>query len=396
MKKPFFNSPPEEGSFFRDPLMSGESTSTEEEAAQPAPGFDGTTEQYPCLICLRGYSPSEFSYRCEVCKSTDVDASKTPPRCRNCNGLSVAVCENPSCDGMPLAPLTIGAMENAIVLVGGRNSGKSVYLAVLLEEMKQVLPKRFGIDVAQPDVRSDETLQKYIREIRIHRRLPAPTVRGGTPRLLHLRLERPAEEGKNTFLNIVLYDPPGEIFDDKSRRYRGLLAAARGVILLVDADQLRLHPSSVDSTLQVVKRDLEEIHSHSALSQVLLAVTLSKFDTFFSNTPRVFSPELLGGHSVASLSQKEMRRSIQASSTELQNVLRDLGAGNLVSLARNHFQAEFFGISSLGQAPLLVYPGPGATSISEKQEMVAAIRPVRVMDPLIWMLEMLGFLSYSS
>ena len=354
--------------------------------------IEGRDTDYPCMACMRAWSVEQLELKCRnpECRAPQIDAESQPPVCVSCSTRATMYC--PDCGGTCLA-LTVEQLRNAIVLVGARHAGKSVYLATLLQEMKRVLPG-FGISVSHPDHESDVAFAAYLSTVVTKRQLPETTFFDRS-HPLHLTLER---DGSRESLSVVLYDPPGEVFEEAERDRRTLIAAARGVILLVDAEQVRFNPGLVDATLQVVKRDMEAVRhrvfgeSDLWASGVRLAVVASKIDTLLEGEQSILSSEILYDRRRVGFELEELRDDRRRVHTAVRQGLLDSQAGNLVRLAENNFITAYFGVSSLGTAPLEIHPGPGA-EWSNTKSVVAMLRPTRVMDPLLWLLDEFGILS---
>ena len=362
------------------------------------PVVEGPPDARPCLDCAQAWPVEQLTLGCtnDTCENRSPDISKDPPVCVGCGSLAEYFC--PTCKN-PISPLTVEQLRNAVILVGARNSGKSVYLATLLQEMKRLLP-RFGISVSHPDHVSDRAFAACQSEVVVQRRLPGPTV-FNKAKPLHVRLERRRSKSADApidAISLVLYDPPGEIFEEEARTRRGLVSAARGVILLVDAAVAYKAPADTDSALQVTKRDMEAVrkahldHRGLRTAGIKLAVTLSKIDVIMRRERRLIDPGVFYDRRSREFSLNELRQDRDKVDAQVRKALESLEAGNLVQLAENHFDTKYFGVSSLGTAPLKVKAGPGA-DWTEQQELIATLRPTRVVDPLLWLLDEFNFLD---
>ncbi|MHA4813085.1 TRAFAC clade GTPase domain-containing protein [Streptomyces aculeolatus] len=321
-----------------------------------------------------------------------------------------AVC--PECDGestyriCPVChvelPVQFGMVENRLIaMVGARSSGKTIYMTVLLHEMRHQVGEAFGASLMGSD---DATMRRYSSEYedRLYRdrQMFPPTQTATTnanrvePLVFRFGLRRRGlfgERPQHTVLSF--FDTAGEDFSSResvelNTRY---LTNADGIILLLDPLQLPgardlAAPGTplpgmdgIDPPISLLSRVSSMLLAARGGKSVQvgtpLAVVFSKMDAFWhlleNGSPLRSHAPARGRFEVGdSLSVHE----------EVRRLLKDWDGVPIDQSLENTFaRYRYFGVSSLGRS---------ATADSRVAD--TGIQPYRVADPLLWLLSEFG------
>ncbi|MEX5636346.1 TRAFAC clade GTPase domain-containing protein [Parafrankia sp. FMc2] len=287
-----------------------------------------------------------------------------------------------------------------IALIGASGSGKSVYVGVLVRELRTRVGSDFdGLAVEFVGDSSRSHYDKVFRvplfeegvtlrmtdSIRVNRRLePLLFTLKFTSRQRRLR-------DRLDLAMMVFLDTSGEdvLRAEAMSRLARYLDAAAGIVLVVDPLQMPDVREAVTTTVypQQATRQVDVVERLGALLRqqrglgpdkrldTPLAVLLSKIDTLEAILPDQSSlsrhAEHAGYYDEADglLVDQEVRSWIH----------RWYGEGFVNSVDANFSTSRFFGMSALGTAP----------STDRKVDR-AGIRPRRVEDPLLWLLARFG------
>lgn len=279
-----------------------------------------------------------------------------------------------------------------IAIIGAKESGKSHYIAVLIQQIRQ-LAYMFGWSM---HAMNDETIRLY--ETRFHQPLykrketiratAAADIDAHKPLFYSLRFRNLDET-----ITLVFFDTAGENLDSESRisKVNRYIYNAAGIILLLDPLQLprvraRLPeealPRENSETGLILQRTANVIRTGTGTSpgkkiKIPLALTFSKMDALKpvlgSEAPLYLPSEHRGGVSLADF--KRIDRFVG-------NWVDYLDENGSMHKGLNAFEnISFFGMSALGCNP----------QASQKLDHVP--RPIRVEDPFLWILHQYGLLG---
>jgi hypothetical protein len=286
-----------------------------------------------------------------------------------------------------------------ISVIGGRYVGKSTYLASLLHELEARAYDQLGIRVRREDEHTRGFFtHNYERPLFSERRtltFTAHAARNPEPRLpftftLELPHRNPSGAPKIRSVLLIFYDSPGEQLGDveQMRNFTRSVAHADGLLYLVDPLQLRHVQADRLARGLTVPKDNDGDHVLSRAVTVIrerlgvastalpvhVALALTKQDTIrdllHDQSPLRRPADYRGGFDIA-----EARHVSEDMESWLRKVQPTL-VGQVEGFARR----GFFAVSALG-----CQPGP-------KGEL-AFVEPFRVLDPLLWLLHTLGYLS---
>jgi Double-GTPase 2 len=323
------------------------------------------------------------------------DGRKLSAVCPDC-GWDTAKRVCPECHNE--LPAHFGDIDSAMVgLVGPTTAGKTVYITVLVHELRNRVGEAFGAAV---DPMDDRTIRKYRHEFeaRLYGQgvvLP-PTQLGAAdrnyPLLYRLTSKRRYLWGsRSRSTSLVLFDTAGESFQTRDSvdihvRY---VSAADGLIVMVDPLQIDEIRQRVDGAAQLpVKGDPPDQVLNNVTNQIRasrglradrkistpVAVVLSKVDMLWDQLPEMSPLRRESNH--AGFFDEADRRELH---DEIRALLKRWEGGLLDRhLQHNYDRYSYFGMSSLGAA---------ADSARIDRDLIS---PFRVEDCVLWLLSHVG------
>ncbi|RSM84757.1 hypothetical protein DMH04_19965 [Kibdelosporangium aridum] len=392
-----------------------------------------------CPYCYNRINPGKLHFQCtgraapgrdRCVKSVDQDRQRLtgyaapawptfpPPETRNPLGQRVAQCPDCGVDtgvrACPVChtPLPANFAESRsplIGMVGGKNSGKTVYTTVLVHELRHNVRRRFAADVSfagdqQGDAGSlGNWLKLYERSLFDQNMLFESTAaaRDGlkVPLVLQWRQPKRGKLGRTSHSTTTLsfYDAPGE--DMTTQEFvngQAYLGSADGLIVLLDPfelpgahDRIAVPDAARRETeppLTVLNRITEMLrltHGVKASRRITIpiAVVFSKIDAFYKmlgdDHPLLIKPQ--AGAFYNETAGQDTDEHIRA-------LLTELDADDIDSHLRSHYkQFRYFAVSSLGAEP----------DYRKQQVDEGGVRPFRVDEPLLWLLGMFKIIERS-
>jgi hypothetical protein len=342
-------------------------------------------------------------------------AAKTPdtlaacPRC----GVSTTTRICPACHRR--LPALFGQIPSRMIaLVGAKQSGKTVFMTVLVHELMHRLGEQLHAGIGPADDYTGHEFASYYEALLYGgaQLLPATTPAGArdrTPLVFRLTIGGPETPGRRRGRGrglgrgsparpalLSLFDPAGEdlLSQQSTEQNARYLAAADGIVLLLDPLQMpearklaapgtRLPspPSGTADTPVSVLQNITDLvlrtdrSASDGLISKPLAVAFSKIDAFQQGldptSPLRQSPS--PGPQLDEIDSLSVH-------TEVQRLLGQWDGSLIDRIVRQHYRSHrYFGISALGETPT------PANQVSDR-----GIRPYRVGDPLIWILSRLG------
>jgi hypothetical protein len=352
-----------------------------------------------CPYCWNDTKAKQLLSRCpEQCpQRTFIPASakvcphgKQPSKARYC----------PRCEKM-LEHDYITTKSHIIAMIGSRAAGKSTYVGVLVRELKnRVGPAFNGMST---ELVGDKSRTRY-REVFagplfdkgevVTFTNPVRTQYRLDPLLFMLRFPRRKYLWDQlTAAMMIFYDTSGEdvLKDENIENLVDYLDAASGIVLLIDPlqissvrrginDDVPLPPNSYDQ-VAIVQRLAELLRQRRGMSgdkriDTPLAVAVAKTDAIGAALPANSVVRRPGSHNGVYDDADG-----QYVHDELRATLSGWDDGeDLLNIIANNFSSyRFFGISALG-----------ATPPNHSQVAASGIHPLRVEDPLLWLLGQFG------
>jgi len=331
--------------------------------------------------CGRGDTRTFFPSSAKACPH-----GRQPSKTRFC----------PSCQKM-LEHDYITTKSHIIAMIGSRQSGKSTYVGVLVNELRNRIGPMFNNMCAElvgdrsriryrdvfagPMYGKGETLQATS---------PVRTQYQLDPLLLMLKFPRRRMLREQlTAAMMIFYDTSGEdvLKADNLENLVDYLDAAAGIVLMIDPLQISSvarsvadsvpKPSSSHDQVEIVQRLAELLRTRRGMAadkkiSTPLAVAIGKTDALGSALPANSVVRRPGAHDGAYddadgwFVHDELRATLSGWAD---------GEALLNTVDANFSKNRFFGVSALGVTP----PEQGRISAS-------GIHPLRVEDPLLWLL----------
>ncbi len=291
-----------------------------------------------------------------------------------------------------------------IALVGAKATGKSTYVTVLVNELRHRVGSAYRGALAAMGSDTQRRDKEMAAELYDRLHLPGATPPAALgfnePLLYRLSLPNAGRFGDGTrHTALVFFDAAGEDLGDAAAvdRYTDYLAAADGIILLVDPLQLpavreELPPGEgpplppIETSPQQIAADIAgQLRGHGRRGargrlSTPLAVALTKTDMVRPLLPPQ-SPLLRNARHDGGAFDDADRIAVHE---EVRSLLEGWDGGELHRrLDRDFADISFFGLSALGSPPPATAPADVPKS---------GPQPVRVEDPLLWLLTRRGLL----
>jgi hypothetical protein len=266
--------------------------------------------------------------------------------------------------------------------VGLRGHGKTVYFASLFYVLKESRlpafwqPDFFALSLTDEDLETVHSNAKMLKD----GKLPGSTPMN-FPRPTMLRVAGIPMWQNQRDCTLVFYDTSGEAFERASElvKYARFARQAQMVMLLVSLLDLQDPPHQMQTLLNTYVIGIEDLGGSTRNQDLMVVYT--KADAI---ADRLAIPPwdgvraYLADGSVNSLAQVRgyQRRMYEMSNKLYDFTRKELQSHQFVNLAETSFRSVGFSIvSALGAAP-------------EDGHLSAEVDPLRVLDPIIWMMEM--------
>lgn len=349
-----------------------------------------------CSKCFTQSSEDQWLYTCRrdncASKGNTIKQSETvsgrggAPSCSGC-GEPFASPLCPSC-GFSIYETEPGATSISISIVGAQGCGKSHFLSVLIEQLKQEISKAY--DCALFPLGGDDTISLYDRlyyqPLFVRGQVLESTEQDDVNPLIYSMVFQ-QERGPKT-LDLIFYDACGANFESIAAMssFNRSIYHSGGIIFLIDPSQFPVvgewnathHKEICESDpTSLLSRTVQLIRTGSgqkSLRQKLdvpIAVCLTKLD---SVKPLLDVSSFLQAPSRHISNASFDALDFEACSLEAQSLIESWGGGEITRQVSSQFSERgFFAISSLGGSP-------------SDSGGIHHIAPHRVSDPLLWLL----------
>ena len=261
-------------------------------------------------------------------------------------------------------------------VVGYSGHGKTVYLAALMHAMRVHLTRAWPKFYRQALDQASVDTVKQNSNLLDNGELPESTRRNFPRPSLHLLAEMPKYKTRP----LVIYDPPGEAFEEDLRmeRYASFVTRAKVVLFLISLADLD-DPVAVDMyrLLEIYTLGMGRMKAKTRKQHLVVAYTKADLllERYFMNHPNLVN-HLQSSEINAIRDVRNYLHSIKSISNELVRfTANEVGARDFINLARSQFKNVSFCVTSaLGSPP-------------EKDRLSEAMQPRRVIDPLLCVLE---------
>jgi len=285
-----------------------------------------------------------------------------------------------------------------ISVVGAKNTGKSHFIAVLIDQMRKYVACSFNASFTPINTDHEKRYKNdFYTPLYSSHRLLNSTVSGSTaqrPLIYALTIsDKSFFKRNNTIVYITFFDTAGEDLsnEDTMSTVNKYIGQSSGIIFLLDPMQIQyvrdaIKPDIVNASSGTVIDDLANpadilrrvsnlIRDANNLGDaemipIPIAATFTKIDAL--------EPLLPPGCIVL---EDSPHRSLHAFNqtnsdnihTEIESMLSDWGGWDFPQqLSVNYKKYSYFGLSALGKVP--------------KGQNIDVIRPLRIEDPLLWLL----------
>jgi hypothetical protein len=310
-------------------------------------------------------------------------------------------------------PLIERAENHIIAILGARGSGKSCYIAVTIEALKQAAAieslRMRGVRALSDEV--DRMYRDtYYRYLETHRPLPATQAGTNTssqPLMYETTFQKTSESGAARLVNIILYDVPGETLSNTERAIQELpfLFHASAVIYFAD-------PLAIDSVWEQWKNE-EGIgdRPEAGVADVLatmapalaqargsatfpgpVAIALSKSDLVEGIHPEGGEDYLFAERPTYEEPKGKIRQQeFAAVNNEVVRLLNELAQNTQRKSDLEHLANPLLRVAEW--FPKKMFFAVSATGCRPTKGIYEDFHPRRCLDPLFWILGELGIIE---
>ena len=337
--------------------------------------------------------------------SCDVCHDHTPkPICPHCHN--------------PLPESTLTGTDNIISVVGTRGSGKSHYIAVLIDELRKRVGHSMGAEIRNfvslgsggYDVESlyQETKYRPLYEDQKLLELTRSDVSGVRENdkipLIYIWNYLDHSFGRKKSFTLSFFDAAGEDLQNEEdiATVGGYLRHSKGIIFLADPLQIPSVRAQLEAETGGALTSLAGVESTKTFSSVLanvttlirnargikqgaaidipVAVTFPKFDALLPIASDALTIQQPSPHCAHGAFVEGDQQAVDA---EMRTLLENWGEGALITDIRGNFKdVSFFAVSSLGLG-----------NAPDTDGNVRRPRPHRVEDPLLWLMSRYGLVT---
>ena len=289
-----------------------------------------------------------------------------------------------------------GLRPVTLAVLGAKESGKSNFIAVLVEWIKQSTTEFEWCIWGMNDDTVDRYREDFYKSIFEEKRPVDFTLSGTThsktnrPLLFALSLKRQGWRPPRMIF-LTFYDAAGEDLRATSTmaKVNRYIAGCRGIIYLMDPLQLPAARDLVDTSTRLPSRNANVEDTISKIANFIksvknlpgdqipipFAAAFTKMDVLLPylppDTALRHASKHTGGFHQADFDDVH---------GEMRALLHEWNAHAVTTQVERRFPTHgYFGISALG-----CNPGPG--------DPIREVKPIRILDPLIWHLSLHGFL----
>ena len=321
-------------------------------------------------------------------------------KCHECGSSGIPIC--PNCHSWLPDTFDVGA--SLFGLIGVRNSGKTVLLTVLQNELTNRVGDRFDASIkAKRDAGAiglAEQLKNNFEQLTTTGTLPGQTAAAANtksaPAVYEWKHIGQVEKRKPRATIFSFYDNAGEDMVSRDRQSTlEYLRAVSGVILLLDPfgfDELKGRlgdraAGTTDSPVDVLNALTEVLRAGQTKKDqgkklsMPVAVVLSKIDALYGESPDDINPDSPVKQPSPKMSAYDENDGSRVHSDLEALIVDEWGGKELDRLLRaNYSNYRYFGLSALGTPP------------SDAGRITGALHPHRVAEPLLWLLAGQGFI----
>ena len=346
--------------------------------------FYGKDPEGPDAVVAKQHIIRNSSGLCDICKR--------PVYTRVC-----PICHN---------NIPPGAEEdgnNIFVILGPRGAGKSHYIAVLINQLKNYVSSEFdGVLHAANDSTTLRYRDMYYRRLFEEKRKLLPTKsfdisnESREPLIYYLRL---FDEERPKVYTFAFFDTAGEDLTSSGKisslSMDAFITNAAGIVYLVDPLQVKYinnrinvenKPSVGPDVSDILNNICQTIRGNKKIRSkdkidIPLAVCLTKCDVLMKNAENDEEDKVLFGKNASVFIPREHGKYDEENflqiDAELSEYLRRTVGDNFIQMVNGFKEHCFFAVSALGCNPV-------------GSSLPRGVSPMRVEDPFIWLLNREG------
>lgn len=351
-----------------------------------------------CPYCLEEIKSRDVKYYCSRC-GNEVERSKfeiftmKAPRCKepNCHGAVANVCKCGLCDHVLPPDILQYKKYLRFSIIGITGCGKSMFLTTMIHELRNL--KDFPLVISAMDSETENLFKENETTTYIMRQMLAPNPKGVQPQPQQWRLRDKSRMTDKTIpsFSLTIFDGAGEDcqhIDPVISRY---ITESKELIILFDPlalssfsnklpNEVIMRSTVTDQLLGASGAMVNEVANYirscgvraDRLIDKDVAVVFTKIDevvdSFDFATVLTASPHAKNKAFVEADSK--------AVDDEIRDWLHKNGETDFMNAITSNFnpkRVRYFGISSVGHVP-------------KNDGTPGKIKPLRVLDPLFWML----------
>jgi len=363
----------------------------------------GTPRTFVCPYCLHEYPVEQILFHLPLTgqkltgKRNYIQRwMRRPPIPPPLNGdVWEKLCPGVNCG--KVLPKSTGMEPSLIIgMVGAQVSGKTHYIASLIQRLSSEVGERFQVGVVEADSQTTKRFAVEFKQPLYDNKAVLDSTIGSPPPLIYNLVFDGSLYGENEprSVTLALYDTAGENFRDpvKVREMASYLRVAAGVIFIVDPLQSEAVRQMVGSQVQLptlkydnmptnIIRNLTELLDNQGIIrgnrpfQTPVAVTMSKADVL-RDVDLIKDNAPWNGPEMHELYfDDDLHEQIEGTMRNLFKQYEPAAYHNVRVRFKNH---AFFGVSATGCSP------------DPRTHRYAHVSPRRVEDPLLWLLAEIG------
>jgi len=308
------------------------------------------------------------------------------------------ICHNP----IPPGAEDVGS--TVFVVLGPKGVGKSHYISVLINQLRNSFSPEFGATMSPA---TDRTMIKY-RDVYYKRLFEEGRKLNSTPSFETSKESREPMIFYLRFLEgdvpkvytLAFFDTAGEDLDSTSKmmglNINAFISRASGIVFLVDPLQIPYVNSRIKmenkpkpglSVEDLISNIISIIRTNNKIParekiNIPLAVSLTKCDVLLKSPENEEEAKILFGLNSALNIEREHgrydRSNFEQISVEIEEYMRRAVSNGFVQMVKEFKDHSYFAVSALGSNPT-------------GSMLVRGVSPMRVEDPFIWLLNNYGW-----
>ena len=363
-------------------------------------------KKFICPYCLTRHTEADLIYRCTAQNCTykvprgenGIIPYKYVPTCtKKCDQRFLAFCPHPSSQGQKIIPPNAMNQSMSLALLGGRNSGKSNYIAILVNEIKRKMALPFNCSIKESDDSTQTRYDEYFYKPIFKGNRPLDSTSSGRQDPLLFSVDFYRNNRILDSLLLPLYDTAGENIENQAvlMENANYILNAGGIILLLDPFEIEeitdvlkengvrlpnVQAEKMENILNRLQILLQRGDSKKVI-QTPIAIVLTKLDLLTDYSTLIPEDSPLRRECTHLADGGFSKREFTAVDSAVRELLNGCSeASNLFMKLKAFKNAAFFAVTSFGCDP-------------EMSDLKRSMKPRRVLDPLLWLLAINGYIK---